>query len=557
MLFQIPAFGAKPSRPKSPPRGRLKTAVCGLALVCSSWLATTPTVAQADDSEAFQRLLERVEAIERENAELKRVVNTTAATASVAAPAPDSETPAPPAPGAPDEHIRRIVDVYLADRAATDKAVADEKAKTDLSMSASWNNGFEVQTKNKNFRVHVGGRTQLDAGWYAVDNDVQNLAGGISNKYQDGVDFRRARLRIDGTMYEQIDWAIEYDFVNSIRARNAAGTGTTDFDATAFTDAWWAFKEVPVVGNIKIGNHKEAIGFEHLVSSRWQPFMERSYNQDAFYGGSFNGFLPGISIYDSYDEEMGTWNLGLFKPTDNVFAVNANNGDYSVTGRVTRLLWYECEGAELFHIGFSARQYQTVNDRVRFRTRDAIRTGVSVQWPVPADTGTLLADHGQWLNTEVVGVHDAWTFQSEYLASFLQDAGTTEANRNKDLYYQGGYAQVMYFLTGEHDHYSRKTGVFERVIPRRNFRYMRTDPCACNDGWGAWQVGARYDYLDLNSQGVNGGELNNYTLGLNWFLNPNMKIQFNYTMTERNGPAAGSLGDGNIHGFGMRLAHDF
>ena len=552
MFLVIPALSTNTSCPQLPRQGRLRTAICGLALLCSSWLATSPNFAQAEDSEAMQRLLERVEAIERENAELKRIVNTTAVTAPPPAPAATPDTS--PAVDAPDEHIRRIVDGYLANRAAADKALADENAKTDLGMSASWNNGFEVQTKNKNFRVHVGGRTQFDTSFFAVDDDVQN---NINQKYQDGVDFRRARLRIDGSMYEQIEWEIEYDFVNAARARNAAGTGTTDFDVTAFTDANWTIKEVPVVGNIRFGNHKEAIGFEHLVSSRWQPFMERSFNQDAFYGGSFNGFTPGISIFDTYDEEMGVWNIGLFKPTDNVFAVNANNGDYAVTGRITRLLWYECDGAELFHVGLSARQFQTVNDRITYRTRDAIRAGISPQWPVPASTGVLLADHGQFLNTELVGVHGSWTFQSEYLASFLQDAGTTEATRNKDLYYQGGYAQVMYFLTGEHDYYNRKKGAFERLKPLRNFRYLRTDPCACNNGWGAWQVGARYDYLDLNSQGINGGELNNYTLGLNWFLNPNMKIQFNYSMTERNGPAAGSVGDGNIHGFGMRVAHDF
>ena len=80
-------------------------------------------------------------------------------------------------------------------------------------------------------------------------------------------------------------------------------------------------------------------------------------------------------------------------------------------------------------------------------------------------------------------------------------------------------------------------------------------------GWGAWQVGLRYNYLNLNDKGINGGVLNDITLGLNWFLNPNMKLQFNYSITDRHSPASPGQpigqSDGTIQGFGMRLAMDF
>ena len=68
-------------------------------------------------------------------------------------------------------------------------------------------------------------------------------------------------------------------------------------------------------------------------------------------------------------------------------------------------------------------------------------------------------------------------------------------------------------------------------------------------------MGARYNYLNLNDKGLNGGILNDYTLGLNWFLNPNMKVQFNYSITDRQSVLAKH--DGIIQGWGVRLAHDF
>ncbi|MBM4000747.1 MAG: hypothetical protein FJ297_14620 [Planctomycetes bacterium] len=473
---------------------------------------------------------------------------------------------------------------------------------TDLGMTANWNHGLELSTRNKDFRVHVGGRTQFDAGWFDADPNLHNANGtpttGLGNNYGDGVDFRRARLRIDGTMYETMDWAVEYDFVNAARYRGQRaspyaplaappGSGVVPPDTstfmetsvTAFTDLWWTFKSLPIVGNIRIGNQKEAIGFEHLVSSRFQPFIERSYNQDTFYGGTFNGFSPGVSFFNTYGEEdIGTWNVGVFKPMNSVFSYNTGDGDYSLVARITRLLWYADEGRGLVHVGVSGRQATAYDQAgalynspisgtmgpgriMTFRTRDALRTGLSVDWPTPANI-TLFGDDMQWLNSEFVVVHDRWTIQSEYLVSGLQDARAAwDAPLGTAAVYHGGYFQIFRFLTDDHDNYNKKTGAFDRVIPTENFFLVRGADGLCT-GRGAWQVGARYNYLDLNDGLLNGGILHNLAGGVNWFLNPNTKMQFNYIATYRDAPIAPAgpvtdPGDGWVHGWGFRLAHDF
>ena len=432
--------------------------------------------------------------------------------------------------------------------------------KNDLTMSSSWHNGLEAETADKRFRVHVGGRTQFDAAWFSVPSNLKGpVAGtGLNNPYGDGVDFRRARLRIDGTMYDVIDWAAEYDFVNAARVGNAANNGLVDHTVIAFTDLWWTFKYVPLLGNVRVGNQKEAIGLEHLVSSRFLPFMERSFNQDSFYGGFFNGFTPGISAFDTMLDERGTWNVGLFKTTDNVFSTNTNDGDYSVVARTTVLPVYENEGAQLLHFGVSLREASTAGDRTRFRTRSPVRSGIASQWPTPADTGLFSGDDMLWLNMEAVMVNDSLTVQAEYLNSYVHNAapvvGGVSGPPVGTLHYQGGYVQFLYYLTGEHDNYNRKTGAFDRVTPFRNYSPI----CTANGtaaGPGAWQVGARYNYLNLNDRGVNGGILHDMTAGVNWFLNPNMKVQFNYSATHRDSALA--LGDGWIHGWGIRFAHDF
>ena len=129
------------------------------------------------------------------------------------------------------------------------------------------------------------------------------------------------------------------------------------------------------------------------------------------------------------------------------------------------------------------------------------------------------------------------------------------------LFYSGGYVEVLYFLTGEHRAYIRESGLYDRIVPRQNAYWVKGKDGKPNEhGWGAWQVGLRYNYLNLNDKGINGGVLNDITLGLNWFINPNRKIQWNYSVTNRHSPASprrDGKSDGTIQGFGMRNAMDY
>jgi len=65
---------------------------------------------------------------------------------------------------------------------------------------------------------------------------------------------------------------------------------------------------------------------------------------------------------------------------------------------------------------------------------------------------------------------------------------------------------------------------------------------------GAWQVAARYSWIDLNDGNVFGGQINSMTLGVNWFPNPNVKVMLNYLLidVDRLNPA----GPGNTSPFG-------
>ena len=503
-------------------------------------------------------------------------------------------------------------DGKAADAAPKEGKASDEKkgeqqepyeVGTDKDFKSKWGYGFDAESANKDFRVKIGGRTQIDASAFsAAPGPNQGPSkGGLDPRLSDTVNFRRARFRIEGRMYEMYDWAAEYDFVNQINVNNE--TYPTEKDAgplTAVTDLWLQVREIPILGTVRVGNQKDPYGYEHLTSSRWLNFMERSFAQDAFEGPFNNGFVPGIQILNSNEEGDVGWQVGEFKNTSNPFGFSNSSGGSQTVGRLVYLPVFEDEGRKLVHLGISGRtleprrQYTSFDSSgiptsdqitaVRFRSRGDIRNGP----PGPlnsiyADTGLLQGNWQNMIGLELVANNGPWSFQSEYFGSWLYNARTTNAGPYLTngfqpkpgtsvgtVYYQAGYAEVLYFLTRESRTYSKIEYRFDRPIPHNNFYAIR-DRSARRNQWniseGAWQVGARYNYLCLNDSGVNGGVLNGMTLGLNWLLNPNARVYFNYDLTYRDyastpwnkdGTVGKSYnGSGFINGFGTRLAFDF
>ena len=505
-----------------------------------------------DPVKQFEQLRKRLDRLEAENGQLKQSLSQSLGRTN------DGVTPA-------------NAELMNADPACLPQCQcpACEAAKTGKGdWKTGWNNGIEWLSPDKAFRVHIGGRTQFDAVGVAEQNHSLAGAGGLTgSKNLDAVEFRRARFRMDGAMYDTIEYAAEFDFVNSGSVDPNAATPNTiknTINLPAPTDLWWKFKEVPLVGNIVIGQHKEPLGFEHLMSSRWLNFLERSYNQDLFYGPNNNGFTPGITFTDTYANERGVWAIGAYKNTNNVnfFGYGIGDGNYAGTGRMTYLLIDDKECHQLFHVGAtgSIRDPNTVdgNDRIRFRARD-LRNGTANLATVYIDSASYFADMQYLANVELAGISGPWSFQAEWTGSWATNARAAYASPSLGTNYTtGSYAEVHYFLTGESRDYDRKAGTFGRIIPDKNFRWKG----GCWEP-GAWQLAFRYSNANLATQAITGqgGHLNDYTFGLNWFLNPNMKVQWNYALAQRSFNktvgAVAHVDDGLIHQFGMRLAHDF
>ena len=84
----------------------------------------------------------------------------------------------------------------------------------------------------------------------------------------------------------------------------------TDSEAPAswrkdgITDSNLTFRPLPIVGNVKVGHFLPPISLEHMTSSNFVYYMERSPQFDAFIN-RFD-YVNGVTAFDSYFDDRLT-----------------------------------------------------------------------------------------------------------------------------------------------------------------------------------------------------------------------------------------------------------
>lgn len=460
--------------------------------------------------------------------------------------------------------LERLIDNALKSRDEKKKQADEEEKKAKeaaghpvgsvLTLAPVWRNGLWLESPQKDFTIHVGGTFQFDAGWFAADQLLQSGAGGVG-PFFDGTNFRRARIRLEGAVWEVMEYEFVYEFFNAIADPLVPPREATVFYTPAPTEFWVQFRNLPWLGNVRIGNLKEWFSLEHLTSHRFLEFMERSPLFDSSTVSAFNnGYNPGISAYRTWCDEHVFTGGGVYKNVGNTFGFAPADGQLAVTGRIVGLPVWEDDGERLLHIGAAVSHRDPINDGVRLRSRPSVRAQPAPLLPILIDTGRIDADSHDLFNIETAAVYGPFTIQAEYTGQFVQEARMSGGPNLGTLYFQGAYVQALVFLTREKRPYNRRFFVWNRIEPLEPFFFV--DGCGGHIfGKGAWELGVRYSYLDASDRAVQAGRLDDVTLGLNWYLNANAKIQFNYDITRRGDVPV--PGQGVVHSFGTRLAFDF
>jgi phosphate-selective porin OprO and OprP len=370
--------------------------------------------------------------------------------------------------------------------------------------------------------VSFEGLLQADFNWF--DSDVTNLNGDLP----DGDDFdnelRRAELVLKGKGPGNFDWVLGYDA-----------------KADRFLDANIKYR---IGGNgnhfVQVGQFKQPNSMEELASTRHNDFISKAMATNTFgiarrtgvayrYGdtnwgvtGTYFGrtLTRGASIVAA----TGTAGTASFRPA---IGSEGHGRGYGIRGNWAPIN----ETGNILHLGLSYITQDTDADVTRIRTR-----------PQADLAGARLVDTGVLRNTEdqtIIGAEAMWVrnqfkVQGEYMQSKVGRYATTplSAAPAGDFDANSWYVSGVWNITGETWGY--RDGVNTTSLP--------SDPAK-----GMWQVGLRYDSIDLDDgrlrpgatptaapivDGVLGGEMDSWTVGVNWYWRSNFKFMANYVMVD-------------------------
>lgn len=392
---------------------------------------------------------------------------------------------------------------------------ATEK-KDGLPVVSLGDGGLRIKSADGAFETRIRLRLAHDFAWFSQDSELKQALGNE----QDGTDFRYARIALLGKLWNDFSYTAEFDFA-----------GQDGGDTPKFRDVYLQYNGIPYIGDnafdLRIGHFKEPFSLDELNAITDRQFLETPL---------LNVFAPsrnaGVQISDALlgapKQERLTWALGAFKETDDSPSSNDSDEDqgYQITGRVTGLPIYADDGRKLLHLGLAYSHRNPDGARVRYGLRpesrlalfryadpDALPRGFRLQ--------DAVADDVNLYGLELAGVYGPLSVQSEYIRSDV------DTQLGGDLTFDGYYVQAAYLLTGEHRPYRHDSGRFENPKPKNPFKLKGE-----GKGWGAWEVAARYGAVDLNDGPIRGGEHTSLTLGVNWFLNQNVKIAANYIHNE-------------------------
>lgn len=375
--------------------------------------------------------------------------------------------------------------------------VSDANAE---ALNVNWKNGLNLESADGAVKLKLGGRIHNDWAWFLKTDDTLEEAVG---EQQDGTEIRRARLAFSGVINDQLEFASQYDFAGG--------------DAN-FKDMYVGLKKT-AIGNVRVGQQAEPIGFEASQSSNYYPLMELGFPAGVF---SLPSYKTGLLVINTMADKNVFCAVGVFRDTDNFGNGTGEDDAYNFTGRITAVPFAQDDDKTLMHVGLGYSFRDATGGELRFRDRPEAHLASRF-----IDTDDFAADGQDWLGLEFATVLGSLSLQAEVMNAFV------DAPAVNDPSFLTYYALVSYFITGESRPYERSSAVFGRVKPN--------SPFVGGNGDGAIELLARYSHADLNDGDILGGEIDDVTLGVNWYLHANARVMLNYIYASQD-----TIGDAHI-----------
>ncbi|HLC20564.1 MAG TPA: porin [Candidatus Methylomirabilis sp.] len=346
-----------------------------------------------------------------------------------------------------------------------------------------------VRSTDGSFKLIPTGRIHVD--FRAYEAGARNLpvppattGTDLTNNFL----VRRGRIGLLGTFYKYFDFFVEADFAQG---------------SAVLTDGYLDIHYWPEL-RLRAGQFKIPFSYEELLSDNSIDFVERSVADNLTPGRDLGAMLHG-SLFGGVISYAG----GIFNGSGQNTADTNDSKDVAA-----RLVVYPFKQTDLallrnLHVGADvAWGDQDSGQSLRGRT-----DGAFVFFNRINTRGDRLRYSG-----EVAYYTGPFTLYGEYIQSEEERKGLGTGGRDlPDLFGRGWYVTTTYMLTGE----TKVPG--QTVVPNRWATPVGPEP-----GWGAWELAARFAQLDFRARDITGNRVNALTLGVNWYLTPNVKWLFNF-----------------------------
>lgn len=440
------------------------------------------------------------------------------------------------APSTPEEAAARIAALeaqlqtlqqQVADlKAATAASLKDVRAAQSATTVSIAAGRPTIASGDGAYSATLHGVMQLDAAQYFQDKNLPAVLGNARD-LNNGTNFRRARLGVDGKFAKYFDYSILLDFGGA----GADGAGQLQ-------ELFVQYNYAPF--KIRVGAYAPNLGLEDAASTNGSLFPERPSAAEAARG--LAGADRRIALQGQVVQDR--WIL-----SGAVTGAKAGDGQTfdEQLGYLGRFAFVPVKGPDyLIHLGANASVVATPAQSTALTGAYAVtiqdRPELRVDGQQLISTGAIDAKGARHFGLEAAAQKKGLLIQGEYF-DYKIDRRNAAAGVT-DPKFTGWYVEGGWVLTGEARKYNPNTFAFDAPAIANPF-----DPKAGK--WGAWELAGRYSVLDLNhhenatlaGDRVRGGEQTIWTVGLNWFPNSVTKFSVDYldVDVDRKDPAGGLL----------------
>ncbi|MDR1291713.1 MAG: OprO/OprP family phosphate-selective porin [Planctomycetaceae bacterium] len=384
----------------------------------------------------------------------------------------------------------------------------------------------------KGFTRVIDGRVYFDS--YSINQSGSDTGTPSVNTLKNYNGIRDLRVGVKGEGYGIFDYKVDLCFIEGTGTVSGVEGVSFNRSGVNFKDVWFGVKNVPLLEYVRIGHYRIEEGVSVLTGGTNTTFLEfdgRDFatgrrigissrhlwakDQIRFFAGFFyNENLAQNQRYSIRDNQGSITNLRL------TFLSNVSRKEGKIDGK--RFVLFGGNYSYFDANKSTPSTYVNSSFTERFATVDQMTLA---SYSVPTN-----GYHKFGL--EFAAQNGPLSVQSEAYVNQYNSVKIGTTTKDRTIF--GSYLTVRYFLTGDYRKFSADNAAWGAVDQKHNLDLKKVGDHNFAEWLGAWEIAAKWGYVETSQlfglSGTNGfaGSVNDFTLGLNWYWNPQTRWLFNY-----------------------------